>query len=211
MAIREEGRRRFAIGHELGHWFLHEDESQVFICTAENMRQYRGSPMEVEANLFASELLMPSFLFGPLAKNAEPLLDNIRTLTSKFDTSLTATAMKFVDMNQHECILVLSTNGVVAWSKQKGNRSGLRIEKGTALHAESLARYAAESGRKAGPEVVPAAAWITQNWYDRSIQVTEESWLLEGYNSVITLLVVVDDDESEDRDMTDHYSERNSR
>ena len=30
-------RRRFAIAHELGHWFLHEKESQVFVCTAERM------------------------------------------------------------------------------------------------------------------------------------------------------------------------------
>ena len=49
--IRETGRRRFAVAHELGHWFLHENESQLFICTAENMRQYKGSPMEVEANM----------------------------------------------------------------------------------------------------------------------------------------------------------------
>src|SRR5690242_12696625 len=35
--IREEGRKRFAIAHELGHWFLHEAESQMFICTAEQM------------------------------------------------------------------------------------------------------------------------------------------------------------------------------
>ena len=35
--IREDGRRRFAIAHELGHWFLHEKESQVFVCTAEQM------------------------------------------------------------------------------------------------------------------------------------------------------------------------------
>src|SRR4051794_28002180 len=57
MKIREEGRKRFAIAHELGHWSLHESESQFFICTAEQMRDYKGSPLEVEANLFASELL----------------------------------------------------------------------------------------------------------------------------------------------------------
>lgn len=72
--IREDGRRRFAIAHELGHWFLHEKESQVFVCTAEQMRDYKGSPVEVEANLFASELLMPTCLFRPLADNATPSL-----------------------------------------------------------------------------------------------------------------------------------------
>ncbi len=28
LGIREDGRRRFAIAHELGHWFLHEAENQ---------------------------------------------------------------------------------------------------------------------------------------------------------------------------------------
>ena len=72
--IREEGRKRFAIAHELGHWFLHENESQFFVCTAEQMREYKGSPTEVEANIFASELLMPTFLFRPLAENSAPCI-----------------------------------------------------------------------------------------------------------------------------------------
>jgi Zn-dependent peptidase ImmA (M78 family) len=209
-AIREEGRKRFAIAHELGHWFLHEDESQFFICTAENMREYKGSPMEVEANLFASELLMPTFLFRPLAQGTEPQLDNIKKLAGQFNTSLTATGMKFVDLNEHECILVLSTNGVVTWSKQKGTRTGLRIEKGTPLHTESLARYAFNSSGKAGPEIVPTEAWVTGNWYDRQIEITEESWAMEDYDSVLSLLTVVDSDDGGERDMVDHYHERNT-
>jgi hypothetical protein len=210
MSIREPGRKRFAIAHELGHWFLHEAESQYFICTAEQMREYKGSPLEVEANIFASELLMPTFLFRPLAQDAAPCLDSISTLSGKFVTSLTATGMKFVDLNRHECVLVLSTDGKVTWSKQKGNRSGLRIEKGMTLHQDSLARYVAESPGKMGPTQVDPEVWIAQNWYGRQIEVTEESWKLDGYNSVLTLLVVTDVDEPAEEDMVGHY-ERKSR
>ena len=39
----------------------------------------------------------------------------------------------------------------------------------------------------------------------------EESWLFEGYDSVLSLIVVVEDFEGGERDMTDHYLERNSR
>jgi hypothetical protein len=134
LGIREPGRKRFAIAHELGHWFLHEKESQYFVCTAEQMRDYKGSPLEVEANIFASELLMPTYLFRPLAQDAPPTLEIVSDLSATFVTSLTATGMKFVDLNRHECVLVLSTNGKVIWSKQKGARSGLRIEKGMARY-----------------------------------------------------------------------------
>lgn len=209
--IREEGRKRFAIAHELGHWFLHEAESQFFICTAEQMRDYKGSPMEVEANLFASELLMPTGLFRPLASDVEPRLERVKSLAGIFNTSLTATAMKFVDLNKHECILVLSSNKVVSWSKQQGNRSGLRIEKGMKLHPESAAFHLDASNGESKPEPVKAEAWITHNWYERQIEITEQSWALDIYNSILTLLVVSDVDGGEGDDMVRHYEVKSQR
>jgi hypothetical protein len=206
--IREPGRKRFAIAHELGHWRLHEAESQYFVCTAEQMREYKGSPLEVEANIFASELLMPTFLFRPLAQDAAPCLDSISALGAKFVTSLTATGMKFVDLNRHECVLVRSTGGKVEWSKQKGARSGLRIEKGTPLHPDSLARYVTEPMGKLGPAVVAPEVWITENWYERQIEVTEQSWTLDGYDTVLTLLVVIDVNDPQEEDMVGHYERK---
>jgi Zn-dependent peptidase ImmA (M78 family) len=209
--IREEGRKRFAIAHELGHWFLHEAESQIFSCTAEQMRDYKGSPMEVEANLFASELLMPTALFRPLASDSEPTLGRIKALAEIFNTSLTATAMKFVDINNHECILVLSKGKSVAWSKQQKNRFGLRIEKGMRLHHDSLAFHVGTPAGELGPEVVNPEAWISQNANERQIEVTEQSWALDGYDSVLTLLVVADVDGATDFDMVRHYERGNRR
>jgi Zn-dependent peptidase ImmA (M78 family) len=206
--IREPGRKRFAIAHELGHWFLHETESQYFICTAEQMRDYKGSPLEVEANIFASELLMPTFLFRPLAQDAAPCLDSIGNLAAKFGTSLTATGIKFVDLNRHECVLVLSTDRKVTWSKQKGNRSGLRIDKGMVLHRDSLAQHITDPKGTLGPTSVAPEVWITHNWYERQIEMTEESWTLDGYNAVLTLLVIADADEPEEEDMVGHYEKR---
>ncbi|HXI72517.1 MAG TPA: ImmA/IrrE family metallo-endopeptidase [Verrucomicrobiae bacterium] len=209
--IREEGRKRFAIAHELGHWFLHEKESQFFVCTAEQMRDYKGSPVEVEANLFASELLLPTGLLRPLVTNCDPRLENIKALAGTFNTSLTATGMKFIDLNKHECILVLSKNKVVAWSKQQGSRFGLRIKKGVKLHPDSLAYHVIPPAGEAGPEVVNPEAWISQNSYARQIEVTEQSWALEGYNSALTLLVIADADGAEGRDMVSHYEFKNRR
>jgi len=208
--IREEGRKRFAIAHELGHWFLHEKESQLFVCTAEQMRDYKGSPTEVEANIFASELLMPTFLFRPLSEDAPPCLQSVSELARIFNTSLTATGMKFVDLNRHECVLVLSTGGKVTWSKQKGNRSGLRIEKGMGLHEGSLAFYVTEPAGKSGPTPVEPDAWITENWYERQLEVTEESWSIDGYDSVLSLLVLSEIDEPREGDMIQHF-ERKAR
>lgn len=46
--------------------------------------------------------------------------------------------------------------------------------------------------------------------YERKLEVTEESWNLEGYHSVLTLLVLVDSDDLREEDMIEHY-ERKAR
>ena len=47
-------RRRFTVAHELGHWFLHKAEDRGTV----DFRDGNSTPKEVEANYFASELLM---------------------------------------------------------------------------------------------------------------------------------------------------------
>jgi hypothetical protein len=61
-------RRRFTIGHELGHWFLHQDEQASLFCRHGAVDpDARGErppldPIEEEANWFAASLLMPAEL-----------------------------------------------------------------------------------------------------------------------------------------------------
>lgn len=64
-------RQRFTIAHELGHYFLHSE----FIQTSEYhkkelRREIANDPKELEANTFASHLLMPSNLFDKYKKVA---------------------------------------------------------------------------------------------------------------------------------------------
>ncbi|MEJ0000941.1 MAG: ImmA/IrrE family metallo-endopeptidase [Verrucomicrobiota bacterium] len=59
-----EHRQRFTIAHELGHFLLHSGEDlhldQVFVVKNRDERSAEGEDLEeVEANLFAAELLMP--------------------------------------------------------------------------------------------------------------------------------------------------------
>ena len=62
-------RRRFTIGHELGHWCLHREGGAVW-CRAHAVDPTRSTdeprpaypPEESEANEFAAALLMPAAL-----------------------------------------------------------------------------------------------------------------------------------------------------
>lgn len=65
-AIRESGRRRFAIAHELGHLLL-QQSSQFALCTDKDLVPfYTNSADELEASAFSAALLMPARFFEPL-------------------------------------------------------------------------------------------------------------------------------------------------
>ncbi|WP_309401048.1 ImmA/IrrE family metallo-endopeptidase [Cerasicoccus maritimus] len=112
------GRRRFTIAHELGHWELHDGQSQ-FLCSDEDMRYYGRSPMEVEANHFAAELLMPTGYFREACGNSFPSIALIAELSTQFQTTLTATAIRYADVSRHRVIIVWFCEGIVKWCYSK--------------------------------------------------------------------------------------------
>jgi IrrE N-terminal-like domain len=61
------GRRRFTIGHELGHWCMHRAQHEPVYCRSTSVSEGDGAaqkrpPEEDEANRFAAALLMPAGL-----------------------------------------------------------------------------------------------------------------------------------------------------
>lgn len=89
-------RRRFTIGHELGHWELHRTGQQTLFCRAgyvdpstvaqpltPAVRPERPRPEE-EADIFAAALLMPAPL---IAAQRRELGDDVPRLCRRFDCS----------------------------------------------------------------------------------------------------------------------------
>lgn len=59
-------RRRFTIGHELGHWVMHRSGQQPLFCRRTSVDEKAVPPardIEEEASAFAAALLMPQWLF----------------------------------------------------------------------------------------------------------------------------------------------------
>ncbi|MDQ3722777.1 MAG: ImmA/IrrE family metallo-endopeptidase [Actinomycetota bacterium] len=64
------GRRRFTIGHELGHWCMHRAGDGAVFCRSTSIEPEAATtldrppppPFEEEANVFAASLLMPAHL-----------------------------------------------------------------------------------------------------------------------------------------------------
>ena len=99
IAVKANGnpqRRRFTLGHELGHYFLPWHRQTSFSCTAANIKEMapdskaaRGVEMEAEANAFASEILMPSSVFKKkLRAFGDPDIEQVVRLSEAFDASI---------------------------------------------------------------------------------------------------------------------------
>ena len=63
-ARESEGRRRFTLAHEIGHWVCQCDEGrgaapEPIMCRASDMQSKADGSLEREANNFAASLLMP--------------------------------------------------------------------------------------------------------------------------------------------------------
>lgn len=127
--IPEPGRKRFAVAHEIGHWLLHETLSQVLSCTSEDMAaRYKSSPPELEANAFAAELLMPQALFRQRVGKSVPSPQLLRDLSDYFCTTLTATVVRFVDVDLDECAMVVVEDGRIRWWRANQKFEGFWLD-----------------------------------------------------------------------------------
>jgi len=187
--IRERGRQRFAISHEIGHWELHTGRSQVFLCTAEDMRDYQSSPEEIEANIFASELLMPMRMMLPQYRTVEPSLGVPEEISHRFDVSLTAATLRYVSKFNLPLMVVFSSKGRVTWWRRNDEQVGhLYCEPNQALGAESrAAAVTAGAMSDRAPIPVPWEAWFPHVEFGGG-RLHEQSKRFENYDFVTSLL-----------------------
>lgn len=82
-ALYHPTRQRFAIAHQLGHYFLHRDQQQLF--EAENFfHQASETGIDAEATLFALRLLMPE---GAFREQRDRLDGSIEAMAKHFHVS----------------------------------------------------------------------------------------------------------------------------
>jgi hypothetical protein len=107
-------RKRFSIAHELGHWRYHR--GKTLVCRVEEYRPRDAASPEKVADGYAADLLMPRYLFVPMASAIERIsFDSIGRLAESFKTSLTATAIRFVDLDQFLGFVVSHTSRGRRW------------------------------------------------------------------------------------------------
>lgn len=69
-AIQSPERRNFTIAHELGHYFLHREQNVRFADRTKDLSDNTLNQLEMQANAFAAQLLLPNFIIFHLLSNS---------------------------------------------------------------------------------------------------------------------------------------------
>ncbi|MEO9474604.1 MAG: ImmA/IrrE family metallo-endopeptidase [Cyclobacteriaceae bacterium] len=102
-----DGRKRFTIAHEIGHFLLHynnDGSEDLFLdkykSTSVYLRSNESNREETEANVFAANLLMPEFLLKEeSAKYDEIGEKEIEDLANKFKVSSIAMTYRLQNLD----------------------------------------------------------------------------------------------------------------
>ena len=157
------GRKRFSIAHETGHIALHPTINQLALCSSADIFSYnKARPQEREANYFATELLMPESLFGPLCEEYDPTLELIREVSDDFKVSITAAACRVVELTSEPCAIVKSEGQVIKWCfKSRTFRHHLRS--GRLDGASHAVRLKSDNlGGMLESAEIPASCWLAR-------------------------------------------------
>jgi Zn-dependent peptidase ImmA (M78 family) len=114
--ICDPGRKRFTTAHELGHYSLHKDREEL-LCSIENLLDVAPHPsnIEQEANEFAMTLLMPADDVREQAAGKEASIEVVKRLAVRYQTSLTATALRLREVSDQPIALCFVQRDRVKW------------------------------------------------------------------------------------------------
>ena len=189
-AIRSSGRINFTLAHEFGHYLLHRLKYPSGIqCGEQDVVRWDSDygQIEYQANVFASYLLMPLDDFRrQIDPRAEADLDLLGVCAKRYNVSLIAATLKWLEYTDRRAVIVVSRDGFILWARSSS----------PALKSGAFFRT---SG---APVSVPTASLAAQGTSDQSVlelepgtwfreeQCREMAVLSEQYEFTISLLVL---------------------
>ncbi len=194
-----ERRRRFSLGHELGHLLLGHGATS---CSTSDINGCPRNPQEQEANAFSVNLLLPAHLFRRDIRPVHLRADKLSALADRYQVSLTATAIRFAEFTSDPCAVIGVRPPKPPWIT-KGNCGdwwfALPPQDGT-LVSEHLSRNNAPTS-----DETPARCWIEDfPWRDEYF-LTEE--VIQTSPSTWLVLLSEIPDSDDDPDLVDREAE----
>lgn len=191
-AIKGFGRKNFTCAHELGHFCMDTLVKEKFECTKNqiNLNSRNNDPIELRANNFASELLMPRDLFLNAMCECEPGWGEIKRLSTDCLTSLTATARRIMALTEHCCAFVVSKKpGIISnFTPSRYFDRYLNMESRDLKDGSFALKALEEESIPNDFRLVKADCWISDRKISPENQIMEWSLPLNQYGEVFTVI-----------------------
>ena len=195
--IRNEGFQRFTVAHELGHYFLEGHPEEILRTAPVHMSRagfaQGASSIELEADHFASGLLLPSGLVKRALGANQVGLQGIVDLADAACASLTASAIRAAECSDYPIAVIVSSGMEVRYAflsdafKELDRLQFLR--KGMPLPRTHTYAFNADPANVAQGEracgQTSLAAWFSCR---RSLDLDEEIVGLGKYGLTLTVL-----------------------
>lgn len=204
------GFENFSIAHELGHYFLPGHPEEIAAQGGAHMSRAdftQNTSIELEADHFASGLLMPTTLARRFLSRNQIGLEGILKLADEAGCSCTSAAIRAAEVGAYPIAVIVSQGDHIAYCftsnafKDLGKLAFLK--KGTPLPESATLRFNRD------PSNVRLARRITaettlRDWFDcpNTIALDEEVIGLGKYGYTLTVLTseALPEDPSEDED-----------
>ena len=196
---KSEGFQRFSIAHELGHYFLEGHVDHVLPDTGDGIHKssagfVSGDPYEMEADHFASGLLMPDDLIQPIIQGILPGLSAVKKIAESCKTSLVSSAIKYTSLSEDAVAVIVSEGTKIDFCFLSQSMKSLPEiswpAKKSPVPANSLTAQINKKSKQfpqAGYEEdeIDVRDWLGGN---KSFQVKEETQGLGSYGKALTVL-----------------------
>lgn len=203
-----EQRRRFTIGHELGHFLIvhHRapDDANKFLCDRKAFRQWdmktqnKYNKIEAEANQFASLLLMPPPHLRKIINNKKyNTLSTVLEIHEKFFVSKEAAARAYAEYNENVAVVICKDNKFVR-SYRNRNFPWINLRPGDAIPEVSDLYKISKIGEKSFMDETPAEYWIDTEAGKRIPKMFEQVMLQSNRFAMILLSIVLTSEEDFD-------------
>lgn len=187
------GRERFSAAHELGHWLRDAGEIALLCNPDAAFDESSGVNRETRANDYAADLLLPKAMFHPRAKDRSMTLQTVSALADTFTTSVTATALRLVQLGSYPAVVVVSDAERMRWF-----RRGPEVPESLWPHVPGRKTFAYDIARgraDRGSDHVYVDEWFSG--VTERHRIHEDSWRLTG-DLVLSILWWTDESPLQD-------------
>ena len=216
------GFESFSVSHELGHYFLPGHPEEIMRQGGTHLSRANfteATSIELEADHFASGLLLPSHLTRDFLDTHQVGLEGVLALADTAECSRTAAAIRSAECSSYPVAVIVSRGEQIAYAflsdgfKNLGKLAWLK--KGTPLPPTLTRRFNSSASNISQATKACGETWLG-DWFGgaKGIALDEEIVGLGSYGFTLTILsseaqvAASEDDEDEDAELERSWTPR---